>query len=95
MRLMRFPQNKREQLEQYLLDEMQAKWVAYLAASEEHANIEDEFSNMLDRLDGAHAVKQAAKKEQVALEKYTRAVRAFTDFTTVRGGRPIPPGDPK
>jgi hypothetical protein len=89
-----FPQNKPKQLEQYLLDEMQAKWVAYLAASEEHANIEDEFSNVLDYPDGAHAMHEAAKKEQVALENYTRAVRAFNDFT-VRSRHPIPPGDPK
>ena len=60
---------------------MQATWKACLAASEEHANVEDELSNMLDHPDGAHAVHEAAKKERVALENYARALRAFTDLT--------------
>jgi hypothetical protein len=86
-------QNERERLEQQLLAQMQATWGAYLAASEEHANIEDEFSNRLDHPDGVHAVNEASEKKRVALENHARVVRAFTDLT-VRGLRPIPPGDP-
>ena len=87
-------QHEREQLKQQLLGGMRVTWEAYRAASEEYRKIRSEFGDMLDHPDGAHAVHEAAKKEQVALENYARALRAFTDLT-LRGRPPIPPGDPK
>ena len=87
------PQEDRERLEKQLRADMQAAGEVYLAAFEEYAKIKDEFSNMLDQPDGAHAVNEAFKKKEVALENYARAVRAFTDLT-LRGRHPIP-GDTK
>jgi hypothetical protein len=83
-----------KRFEQQLLEEMQVAEEAYRAASAEHKKIRTEFRNMLNYPDGARAVHEAAKRERVALENYARALRAFTDLT-LRGRRPIPPGDPK
>ena len=87
-------QNERERLEQQLLGKMQVTWGSYRTASEDYRKIRSEFGDMLDHPDGAHAVNVAARKERVALENYARALKAFTDLT-LRGRRPIPPGDPK
>ena len=85
------PQSERDRLEQQLLEEMQAAEKAYSDTVSEHRKIRTEFGDMLDHPDSVHAVNQAANKERRALEKYARALRAFTD-STVDGRRPIPPG---
>jgi hypothetical protein len=63
-----------------LLEEMRAAEQAYHSATAEHTKLRNEYGNMLDGLDGSDSIQEAARHERVALENYTRALRAFTDL---------------
>ena len=80
-----------ERLEQQLLQEVLAAARAYRSATAEYTKVRNEYGNMLDCVDGSHAVHNAAKQERVARENYARALMAFNEFV-VHGCSPGSPG---
>jgi hypothetical protein len=79
------PREDRERLEGELLDRLRAAESLYRVSAAEYVQLREKYADMLNNPDGASALHQAAKRERVALEKYSRALRVFTDL--VVGGR--------
>ena len=86
------PHDDEERLEQRLLEEMHNAEKAYRLAIAERKRVTAEYGAMLDHPDGAHALHQSVKNERVALENYTRALKAFSDLV-VHERSPTVPGD--
>ena len=84
------PQNERENLEEELHQNMQAAYRAYCDASAEHTKIRALYENILDHPDSTSGLYRAAKNERLALNRYTRALKAFSGLV-LRGERPVPP----
>lgn len=89
-----YPGGERERFEQQYLEKLKTAEKAYRAAAEEYKSIRAEFGDMLNHPDGASAVHNAANRECVAMENYSRALKAFMQVI-VFGRLPPSHGDPK
>lgn len=75
------------QLEVVLLAEMQKAAQDYHQAVAEHQKVAEEFGALRGNPDGAFAIKAAAARERLMLEKYARAVRAYADLVVGKNER--------
>jgi hypothetical protein len=77
----------RERLEQQLRQELEFSRNAYDMASAEFVRTKTVYADMLAHPDGTYALRQAAKEERIARQKYTRALKDFTRFILGPAGR--------
>jgi len=84
------PQNERERLEDELREGLQSAHRAYCEAAAEHTQIQALTQGMLDHPDSASGLHRAVKNERIALQRYRRALKVFSDLV-VRGQRPVDP----
>ena len=86
------PQNEREGLEEQLLAAIQVAYKAYREAAEEHSRIRAQYGNMFDHPDSMSGLHKAAADERIALQNYSRALKAFSNLV-VPGRAPSPRED--
>ena len=70
--------DERKRMEQELLAQIRAAGEVYLEAVEEYARISREYRETPDHSDGAFALHEAARNEQIAFEKYSGALDSLT-----------------
>jgi flagellar motor switch protein FliG len=67
-------------LERELVKRMQAAARVYRDAVADHEQVLKKHLDMLDHPDGAHAWHNAAASERLALEKYTAAIKEYSNL---------------
>lgn len=82
-----FPLRGRDQVEDELLDQVQAAERDYREAAWKYNEARKQYGTLLDNQDGAYGLRRAAMVERITLEKYAAALRAFADLV-VRGRTP-------
>ena len=71
--------NDPAKLERELIKRMQAAARVYRDAVADHEQVLKQYIDMLDHPDGAHAWRNAATHERVALEKYAAAIKEYSN----------------
>jgi flagellar motor switch protein FliG len=67
-------------LERELVKRMQAAARVYREAVADHEQVLNKHLDMLDHPDGAHAWRNAAASERLALEKYAAAIKDYSNM---------------
>jgi hypothetical protein len=70
----------RQELERQLLAKLHSAEKLYRATSEEHRAVIEEFGGMKAHPEGAAALHRPAMNEGRALERYSAALKAYTDL---------------
>jgi len=70
---------ERKELELKLFEKLKAAEMVYRAAITESNKAREEFGQMMTHPDSAAALHNAARKERIAVEQYTAALKAFTE----------------
>jgi len=70
----------RAKVQEELLERVRSAAALFDAAAAEHTKAVAEFGDMLGHPDGTHALLQTARREGHAMQDYSRAIKALSDF---------------